>query len=60
MHDSAHQYTDIGEVDADIAEDHALYLRATWAGHSGEAEWYRVEVDRLRNLRDTIERGVIS
>jgi len=47
----------LARIDAKIAADRSLYLRATWAGHEGEAETYELEVDRLLDLRNIVERG---
>ena len=38
-----------GRVEAAIAQHRDLYLRATWAGHDGEALWHEAAVDELLN-----------
>lgn len=34
------------------------YLRAVWAGHLGEADFYETRVDQLLSLWDHVRRGV--
>jgi hypothetical protein len=50
----------LDRIDQRIAHDRTLYLRATWAGHEGEAETYEIEVDRLLDLRAVVERGGLT
>jgi hypothetical protein len=44
-------------IDAQLIIDRDAYLRATWAGHDGEARWYEAEVDRLLYLRHKVSLG---
>lgn len=43
-------------IEDEISQHRALYLRAVWAGHDGEAQHHEAEVDRLidfwQHLRD--------
>jgi hypothetical protein len=47
----------LDQLEQDIAANRAHYLRATWAGHQGEAEWYETEVDRLLGQWDDVRCG---
>lgn len=46
----------IAEIDDLIAADRQLYLTAYFAGHDGEAQFYVLEIARLQNLRNIVER----
>lgn len=39
--------TRLARVETAISKHRSLYLRATWAGHLGEADYHETEVDRL-------------
>lgn len=43
-------------IETEISRHRQLYLRAVWAGHSGEAEWHETEVDRLIGEWDAARR----
>lgn len=47
----------LDELEQDIAAHRVLYLRATWAGHDGEAEAHETEVDRLLGEWDDVRCG---
>jgi len=40
----------LARIEHEISKHRSLYLRATWAGHQGEAEWHETEVDKLLRL----------
>jgi hypothetical protein len=44
-------------VEDEISAHRALYLRATWAGHDGEAQHHEAEVDRLIDFWQHVRDG---
>lgn len=53
----------LARIETEIGSHRALYLRATWAGHQGEAEHHETEVDRLLAEWDQVHRtqaGAVS
>jgi hypothetical protein len=47
----------LDETEQEISRHRAKYLQATWAGHSGEAEWHETCVDDLLARWDAIRSG---
>lgn len=47
----------LARVEHEISKHRSLYLRATWAGHDGEAEHHERETDRLLELHQRVRNG---
>jgi hypothetical protein len=46
----------VQEIDDKIAADRQLYLTAYFQGNDGLAEFYVLEVERLQNLKNIVQR----
>lgn len=46
----------LAKIEADITRHRLAYLRATWAGHQGEADWYETLVDEGLRRWDAVNR----
>jgi hypothetical protein len=47
----------LAEIDERIAREHQLEQDAYANGHDGEAYWYVLDIERLRNLRRIVAEG---